>query len=96
MALFESVVGSAGMALVGTVTLFGLLGPFVAYAGQARAGVTSWWLFAPAVAAFVASAAVPFQPLAHAGFAVVGAVPVVLAGLRLIARGRAASSAIGG
>jgi hypothetical protein len=93
VALFESVNGSGGMAAVGTVTLLGLLGPFVAYAGLARAGVIGWWLFAPAVVAFAASAAVPFSPLAHAGFAVVGAVPVVVVALRMIARGRASSAA---
>jgi hypothetical protein len=93
VALFESVNGSTGMAIVGTLTLLGLLGPFVVYAGLARAGVTSWWLFAPAVAAFVASAAIPFSPLAHAGFALVGAVPVVVVGLRMIGRRRAEASA---
>jgi hypothetical protein len=90
---FESVNGSTGMAIVGTVTLLGLLGPFVVYAGLARAGVTSWSLFAPAVAAFVASAALPFAPLPHAAFAVVGAVPVVLVALRMIRRNRAEAAA---
>jgi hypothetical protein len=89
VSLFESVNGSTGMAIVGTLTLLGLLGPFVVYAGLARAGVTSWWLFAPAVAAFAASAAIAFSPLPHAAFAVVGAVPVVLVGLRMIQRNRA-------
>jgi hypothetical protein len=93
LALFGSVNGSAGMAVVGTVTLLGLLGPFMVYAGLARAGVTRWWLFAPAVAAFAASAAVPFSPPAHGAFAVVGAVPVVVVGLRMIARRRAEQSA---
>lgn len=91
VSLFESVNGSTGMAIVGTLTLLGLLGPFVAYTGLARSGVTSWWLFAPAVVAFAASAAVPFSPLAHAAFAVVGAVPVVLVGLRMIGRRNAAA-----
>jgi hypothetical protein len=89
VSLFDSVTGSTGMAIVGTLTLLGLLGPFVLYAGLARAGVTSWWLFAPAVAAFAASAAISFSPLPHAAFAVVGAVPVVLVGLRMIQRNRA-------
>jgi hypothetical protein len=100
VSLFESVNGSTGMAIVGTVTLLGLLGPFVVYAGLARAGaglaragVTSWSLFAPAVAAFVASAALPFAPLPHAAFAVVGAVPVVLVALRMIRRNRAEAAA---
>ncbi len=87
--LFESVLASTGMSVVGTVTLLGLLGPFVVYAALARAGVTSWWLFAPAVAAFAASAAIAFSPLPHAAFALVGAVPVVLVGLRMIQRNRA-------
>ncbi|MFW3170079.1 hypothetical protein [Geodermatophilus sp. CPCC 206100] len=91
--LFASVNSSAGVAIVGTVTLLGLLGPFVAYAGLARAGITGWWLFAPAVAAFAASAAVPFSPLAHGAFALVGAVPVVVVGLRMLARNRAERSA---
>jgi hypothetical protein len=89
VSLFESVNGSTGMAIVGTLTLLGLLGPFVVYAGLARAGVTSWWLFAPAVAAFAASAAIAFAPLPHAAFALVGAIPVVLVGLRMIQRARA-------
>jgi len=93
VSLFESVNGSAGMAIVGTMTLFGLLGPFLVYGGLARAGVTSWWLFAPAVAAFAASAAFTFQPLLYAGFALVGAVPVVLVGLRMIGRTRAEAAA---
>lgn len=92
VALFESVNGSAGMALVGSLTLLGLLGPFVVYAGLARAGVTSWWLMAPAAAALVASAAIAFSPLPHAAFTVVGAVPVVLVGLRMIQRSRAAGA----
>jgi len=93
VALFESVIGSPGMAVVGTVTLLGLLGPFLVYGGLARAGVTSWWLFAPAVAAFAASAAIAFSPLPHALFALVGAVPVVLVGLRMIGRSHAEAAA---
>ena len=76
--------GSAGVAVVGTVTLFGLLGPLVAYAGLARAGVTGWWLLAPAVASLAASVALTFSPLPYAGFALVGAIPVVVVGLRMI------------
>jgi len=93
LALFENVASSPGVAIVGTVTLFGLLGPFVALGGLARAGVTSWWLLAPAVAAFAASAAFTFQPLLYAGFALVGAVPLVVVGLRMIQRNRAEVSA---
>jgi hypothetical protein len=37
----------------------------------------------------VGSAIVPFSPLTHAGFALVGAIPVVVVGLRLIGRNRA-------
>jgi hypothetical protein len=92
--LFVSVNSSGGMAIVGTTTLLGLLGPLVAYAGLARAGVTGWWLFAPAVAALVASAVVPFSPLLHGAFALVGAVPVVVVGLRLLARNRAERAAV--
>ena len=93
LALFETVEGSAGVAVVGTVTLFGLLGPLVAFGGLARAGVTSWWLLAPAVAALAASAALPFSPLLYAGFALVGAVPLVLVGMRMIHRDRAEAAA---
>ncbi|NEK59127.1 hypothetical protein GCU56_14770 [Geodermatophilus sabuli] len=93
LALFENVSGSAGVAVVGTVTLFGLLGPLVVLGGLARAGVTSWWLLAPALAALVASAALTFEPLLYAGFALVGAVPVVLVGLRMLQRNRAESAA---
>ena len=89
VSLFETVLGSTGMSIVGTVTLLGLLGPFVVYAGLARAGVTGWWLFVPAVAAFATSAAIAFSPLPHAAFALVGAVPVTLVGLRMIRRPRA-------
>ncbi|HET6394096.1 MAG TPA: hypothetical protein VFG13_14820 [Blastococcus sp.] len=92
LALFENVSGSAGVAVVGTVTLFGLLGPLVALGGLARAGVTSWWLLAPAVVALVASAALTFEPLLYAGFALVGAVPLVLVGIRMIQRNRAEST----
>jgi hypothetical protein len=93
LALFENVSGSAGVAIVGTVTLFGLLGPLVVLGGLARAGVTSWWLLAPAVAALVASAALTFEPLLYAGFALVGAVPMVVVGLRMIQRNRAEAAA---
>ncbi|MGY1621378.1 hypothetical protein ACI789_04160 [Geodermatophilus sp. SYSU D00965] len=93
LGVFTHVSSSAGMAVVGTVTLFGLLGPLVVYVGLARAGVTGWWLLAPAVASLAASAAVPFSPLAHGAFALVGAVPVVVVGLRMIARRRAEQSA---
>jgi len=86
LGLFETVAASPGVAIVGTVTLFGLLGPLVVLIGLARAGVTSWWLLAPAVAAFGLSAALTFQPLLYAGFALVGAVPAVVVGLRLIHR----------
>jgi hypothetical protein len=93
LGLFESVSANPAVATVGIVTLFGLLGPLVAIVGLARAGVTSWWLLAPVVAALVASAATPFSPLAHGAFALVGAVPVVVVGLRLLARNRAEKSA---
>jgi hypothetical protein len=93
LALFENVSGSAGVAIVGTVTLFGLLGPLVALGGLARAGVTSWWLLAPAVAALVASAALTFEPLLYAGFSLVGAVPLAVVGLRMIQRNRAEAAA---
>lgn len=92
VSLFEAVNGSAGVAVVGTVTLLGLLGPFVLYVALARAGVTGWWLLAPAVAAFAASAVVPFAPLPHGAFALVGAVPVVVVGLRMIGRRSAEAS----
>ncbi|MEU2349737.1 hypothetical protein [Modestobacter sp. NPDC049651] len=86
--LFGAVQGSAGMAVVGTVTLFGLLGPLVGYAGLARAGVTGWWLLAPAVAALGLSAAISFAPLPHAAFALLGAVPAAVVGLVMIGRAR--------
>jgi hypothetical protein len=93
VSLFESVSGSAGVAVVGTVTLFGILGPLVAFAGLARAGVTGWWLLVPAVASIAASVALTFSPLPYAGFALVGAIPVVLVGLRMIGRHRAETAA---
>ena len=93
LGLFETVAASPGVAIVGTVTLFGLLGPLVALIGLARAGVTSWWLLAPAVASLVLSAALTFEPLLYAGFALVGAVPAVVVGLRMIQRNRAEASA---
>ncbi|SOC47608.1 hypothetical protein SAMN05660748_0914 [Blastococcus aggregatus] len=89
LSLFEDVSGSPAVAVAGTLTLFGLLGPLVVYAGLARAGVTSWWLFAPAVAALGASMSMAFSPLPFAAFAVVGAVPTVVIGLRMIQRSRA-------
>jgi hypothetical protein len=92
LALFENVAASPGVAIVGTVTLFGLLGPLVVLGGLARAGVTSWWLLAPAVAAFAASAALTFEPLLYAGLALVGAVPMVVVGLRMIQRRTAEDS----
>lgn len=93
LALFQSVAGSPSQAIVGTLTLLGLLGPLVGYSGLARAGVISWWLVAPAVAALVASMATPFSPLLFAAYAVVGAVPAVVIGLRLIQRNRAEATA---
>jgi hypothetical protein len=87
--LFNTVSADPGLVSVGLLTLFGLLGPVIAYVGLARAGVTGWWLLVPAVASLVGSVIVPFDPLAHAGFALVGAIPVVVVGLRLIGRNRA-------
>lgn len=92
-ALFMSVQGSAGVAVVGTVTLFGLLGPLVAYIGLARAGVTGWWLLAPAVACLAISVMLPFTPLLFAGIWLVGAVPAILVGLRMIQHRRAEAAA---
>ena len=93
LALFETVAGSAGVAVVGTVTLFGILGPLVAFAGLARAGVTGWWLLAPAVASIAASVALTFSPLPYAGFALVGAIPAIVVGQRMIGRNRAEAAA---
>ncbi len=87
--LFGIVQANPGVGAVGFVTLFGLLGPLVAIAALARAGVISWWLLAPAVGALAASALLTFEPLSYAGFAAVGAVPVVVVGLRMIQRRRA-------
>ncbi|TFV60801.1 hypothetical protein E4P41_10345 [Geodermatophilus sp. DF01-2] len=42
VALFESVAANPGVAVVGMLTLFGILGPLVVYAGLARAGVAGW------------------------------------------------------
>jgi hypothetical protein len=89
VALFDTVNADPGLAVVGVVTLFGLVGPLVTLVGLARAGVTSWWLLAPAVAALAASAALTFEPLLYAGFALVGAVPLILVGLRMVHRNRA-------
>ncbi|MCZ2858385.1 hypothetical protein [Blastococcus sp. VKM Ac-2987] len=87
--LFETVAADPGLVPVGLLTMFGLLGPVIAYIGLARAGVTGWWLPLPAVASLVGSMVVPFSPLAHGGFALVGAVPAIVVGLRLIQRNRA-------
>ena len=92
VALFEAVHASPGAAIVGTVHLLGLLGPLVAYAGLARAGVTSWWLLAPAVASLAIAMALPFTPLLFAGISLIGAVPAVLVGLRMVQRGRTRSA----
>jgi hypothetical protein len=88
-ALFDTVQASPALGVVGLITLFGLIGPLVIYAGLARAGVTSWWLLAPAVLAFGLSAALTFDPLLYGGFALIGAVPAVVVGLRMIQRNRA-------
>ena len=88
-ALFATVNADPGLAVIGIVTVLGLLGPLVGYVGLARAGVTGWWLLIPAVAALVASASMEFQPLPFAAFALVGAVPPVVIGLRMIQRHRA-------
>ena len=89
LSLFESVSANPGVAVVGLLTLLGLLGPLVGYAGLARAGVVSWWLLAPAVLGLALSAALTFSPLPYAGFALLGAVPAVVVGLRMISRHRA-------
>ena len=93
LALFEDVSGSPALAVASTLMLFGLLGPLVIYAGLARAGVTSWWLFAPAVAALVASMATPFSPVLFGAYALVGAVPAGVIGLRMIQRSRVEAAA---
>jgi hypothetical protein len=91
--LFDTVNSSPGLAVIGIVTVLGLVGPLVGYVGLARAGVTSWWLLLPAVAALAASASMEFSPLPFAAFALVGAVPLVVVGLRLIRRNRAEAAA---
>ncbi|MGY1600678.1 hypothetical protein [Geodermatophilus sp. SYSU D00815] len=87
--LFGTVSAAPALGIVGTITLFGLLGPLVVYAGLARAGVTGWWLLAPAVAALALSFALTFSPLPYAGFALISAVPAAVVGLRMIQRNRA-------
>ena len=94
-ALFESVSANPGVGVVGLLTMFGLLGPLVGYAGLARAGVISWWLLAPAVLALALSAALTFSPLTYAGFALLGAVPAVVVGIRLLGRTRAEATVTG-
>ncbi|WNV76104.1 hypothetical protein [Geodermatophilus sp. DSM 44513] len=88
-AVFADVHGSAAMAVVGTVTLLGLVGPLVGYAGLARAGVISWWLLAPAVVSLVLATVLTFSPLLYGGLMLLGAVPAVVVGLRLLQRNRA-------
>lgn len=88
LSLFENVQGSPAVAVAGTLTLFGLLGPLVGLSGLARAGVITWWLVAPAAVALVASMATPFSPLLFGAYALVGAVPAIVVGLRMIARSR--------
>ena len=51
--------------------------------------MTSWWLLAPAVASLGLSIALSFTPLLYAGFALLGAVPAVVIGIRMIQRHRA-------
>ncbi len=51
------------VAVVGLLTLLGIVGPLVVYVGLARAGVTGWWLLVPVVAATVGSMVLPFAPL---------------------------------
>ncbi|TKJ18111.1 hypothetical protein [Blastococcus sp. CCUG 61487] len=89
LALFQDVAGSPAQGIVGTLTLLGLIGPLVGISGLVRAGVLSRWLIVPAVVALVASMATPFSPLLFGAYAVIGAVPVVAIGLRLIQRHRA-------
>jgi hypothetical protein len=91
--LFETVNAAPGLAVIGIVTVLGLVGPLVGYIGLARAGVTSWWLLVPAVAALAASASMEFQPLPFAAFALVGAIPPIAIGLRVIQRQRAEAAA---
>ncbi|WP_164704322.1 hypothetical protein [Blastococcus litoris] len=88
-ALFGTVNADPGLAVVGIVTVLGLVGPLIGYIGLARAGVTSWWLVVPVVASLAASAAMEFQPLTFAAFALVGAIPAVVVGLRIIGRRKA-------
>lgn len=92
LAVYDSIGSNPGVAVVGMLTLLGLLGPVVGYAGLARAGVIERWLVASVVVALAGSMALPFSPLAHAGLALVGAVPAVVVGIRLIARHRAGST----
>jgi hypothetical protein len=93
LALFENVAGSPSQAIVGTLTLLGLIGPLVGISGLVRAGVLSKWMIVPAAVALVASMATPFSPLLFGAYAVVGAIPVVAIGLRLIQPHRAEATA---
>ncbi|SDN53317.1 hypothetical protein [Geodermatophilus sp. DSM 45219] len=49
----------------------------------------NWWLLAAPVVPLLASMALPFAPLTHAAFALLGAVPAVVVGRLLIRRHRA-------
>ncbi len=89
LGLYDAVGANPGVAVVGVLTLFGLLGPIVGYVGLARAGVTGWWLLLPTVGCRVASAVIPFSRLTHGALALVGAVPAVVVGLRILGRTRA-------
>lgn len=93
LAVFLESQTSAGMTAVSTVMLLGLLGPIVGFAGLARAGVISWWLLVPVAVALVGSAALPFSPAGHGTLALLGAVPTVVVGLRLLQRNRAERAA---
>jgi hypothetical protein len=94
LGVYEAVGANPGVAVVGVLTLFGLLGPIVGYVGLARAGVTGWWLLVPVVGCLVASAAIPFSPMVHGALALVGAVAPVVLGLRMIARSRAEAAVV--
>ncbi|WP_222192682.1 hypothetical protein [Modestobacter italicus] len=92
VSLFDTVQAAPGMAVVGTVTVLGLLGPLVVCAGLARAGVTGWWLLAPALIGLGLSFALTFSPLPYAALALLGAVPAVVVGLRMLQRARAGAA----
>jgi len=91
--VFNQVWTTGPIPVLDGISIVGLLGPLLVYAGLARAGVISWWWLAVAVGTMALAFSIPFTPLLFGAITLVGGAPTVWVGLRMVRRTRAEAHA---